>query len=126
MKKLLFLLSFVGSTSCIGFQEKGIPFKIINNSESAITGVKIATSENLDSITFEYIAKHDSREGFLSMKNNTTDGSYTLAFRDKDGNIKGISSGYYTNGNSLNSYIRFEIQDDTTLSNLGSSPIEGN
>ncbi|QCX00383.1 hypothetical protein FGM00_09755 [Aggregatimonas sangjinii] len=122
MKKILFLLLVTATTSCIMLQEKGIAFKITNNSGSAITGVKIATSENLDSITFEHIAKRDSREGFLSMKNNKTDGSYTLAFKDRDGNVKGVSTGYYTNGNSLDSYIRFEIQKDTTLVKFGEFP----
>lgn len=122
MKKSLIFLCLVLLSSCFLLQEKGIDFKVVNNSDVAITKVKISTSENLDSIIYTNISVNESREGFLSMKNNKKDGSYTITYTKADGNVVKESAGYYTNGGSLDSWIRFEIKNDTTLIKLGDFP----
>ena len=121
MKKLPFLLILILIlfNSCNLIQEKGIDFKIINNSDSQISNVKISTSENLDSITFEEIVPKDYREDFLSMKQNKVDGHYTLSYTRQDDTTVNENHGYYTNGGSLESWICFEIQNDTTLVKYG-------
>lgn len=119
MKKLPFLLILILFNSCNLIQEKGIDFKIINNSDSQISNVKISTSENLDSITFEEIVPKDYREDFLSMKQNKVDGHYTLSYTRQDDTTVNENHGYYTNGGSLESWICFEIQNDTTLVKYG-------
>ncbi|MFS4468042.1 hypothetical protein [Maribacter sp. 2210JD10-5] len=122
MKKVKFIIILVSLCSCSIFQEKGITFKITNSADFPITGVKISTSENLESVSFDSIQKNESQEGFLSMKNNKMDGSYTLSYTHRDGSTKKISSGYYTNGTVLDSYIRFEITNDSALVKFGEFP----
>jgi len=120
MKKLPFLLILILIlfNSCNLIQEKGIDFKIINNSDSQISNVKISASD-LDSITFDSTAAKDYREDFLSMKQNKVDGHYTLSYTRQDDTTVNENHGYYTNGGSLESWIRFEIQNDTTLVKYG-------
>lgn len=122
MKKLILVLSLISLNSCYLFQENGIDFKIINNSDLPISDVKFSTTENLDSATFRTIEADQSEKGFLSMKNNRSDGSYTLSFKRKDGSQVESGGGYYTNGGSLDSWIRFEIKNDTILMKLGDFP----
>lgn len=122
MKKVLFLFLLISNTSCNLLQEKGIAIKITNNSDFSITNVKISTSENLDSITFDSIAKNESQEDFLSMKYNKTDGYYKIYFIDKDGRAHGTAAGYYSNGSNSDTYIRFEIQNDSTIVKFGKFP----
>lgn len=94
-------------------------FKIENTSDTTITNVNISTSENLDSITFKSIAPKDYREDFLSMKHNRLDGSYTLSYTKGNGTVVNENYGYYTNGGSLESWVRFEIRKDTTVVKFG-------
>lgn len=122
MKKILFLFLLISNTSCNLLQEKGIAFKITNKSDFGITNVKISTSENLDNVTFDSIAKNESQKGFLSMRNNKTDGHYRLSFIDKHGRIHATAAGYYSNGSNSDAYIRFEIQNDSTLVKFGEFP----
>lgn len=119
MKNLLLLCLLFSLSSCFLFQEKGIVFNIENTSGSPITKVTISTSENLDSITFDKIDPNDYRQDFLSMKNNTLDGSYTLSFIREDGSLTTENLGYYTNGGPLERWIRFKITHDTTLVQFG-------
>ncbi|GMN09227.1 hypothetical protein MTsPCn9_03170 [Croceitalea sp. MTPC9] len=122
MKKLLLLCILLFLSSCFLFQEKGIDYKVINNSSYTITNVKISTSEHLDSVTYDSIAPNESREGFLSMKNNKSDGSYMLSYTKADGNIVAEEAGYYTNGSALDDWIRFEVTNDTTRITFGKFP----
>ncbi len=122
MKKVLLLFLFIGLTSCFLFQENGIIFKIENNSDFPITNIKFTTTKNLDSITFDKISPNDFREDFLSMKHKTSDGSYTLSYIQKDSSIVETGTGYYTNGGSMDSWIRFEINNDTTTAKFGTFP----
>lgn len=119
MKKLLFLTLLLTLSSCFQFQQRGILLKIENTSDYPITHIKVTTSEHLDSITFDKIAPKDYREDFLNMKNNTSDGHYILSYTRQDGSTATENHGYYTNGGSLESWIRFEITNDTTLTKFG-------
>ncbi|AZQ57867.1 hypothetical protein EJ994_03250 [Maribacter sp. MJ134] len=119
MKKLLLLSLLITLSSCFLFQDKGIVFKIENTSDYPVTNIKISTSEHLDSITFDEIAPKDYREDFLSMKNNKSDGHYTLSFTREDGTTVNENHGYYTHGGSLENWIHFEIQNDTTVVRYG-------
>ncbi|PIB30637.1 hypothetical protein BFP77_04010 [Maribacter sp. 4U21] len=119
MKKLLLLCLFLSLSSCFLLQDKGIVFKVENTSDYPVTNIKIFTSEHLDSINFDEIAPKDYREDFLSMKNNKSDGHYTLSFIRKDGTTVNENHGYYTNGGSIESWIHFAIQNDTTLVRFG-------
>lgn len=122
MKKLLLLTLLAVISSCFLFQEKGIVFKIENTSDTTIINVKVSTSENLDSITFDNIVPNDYREDFLSMGNNKTDGSYTLSYTREDGSAVEENKGYYTNGGVMESWVRFEITNDSTLVKFGEFP----
>lgn len=122
MKKTIFLFFLFIITSCNLFRHKGIDFKIANNTFAPITEVKISTTENLDSTTFDNIGENKSREGFLSMKHNKIDGAYIIEYTREDGNKIESTVGYYTNGTPLNNWIRFEIKSDTTLVNFGDYP----
>ncbi|TMM53726.1 hypothetical protein FEE95_17665 [Maribacter algarum] len=122
MNKAAFVLLLITICSCNFTKEKGIAFKIKNSSDATITAVKISTSEDFESITFDSIQKNKSKEGFLSMKNNKMDGDYTLSYIRKNGSAAGISGGYYTNGRPLDSYIHFEITNDNTLVKFGEFP----
>jgi len=43
------------------------------------------------------------------MEENKTDGHYILEFTDEKGKIRKTTAGYYSNGNSLDQEITFEI-----------------
>ena len=122
MKKVSALILLAFLTSCSLFQEKGIDFKIVNTTSPTIKNVKISTSENLDTIKFNSIPPNYSKEGFLSMKHNKIDGSYTLSFERQNGNSKEIGYGYYSNGSPLQEWMRFEITNDSTLVKFGEFP----
>lgn len=119
MKKLLLLALLLTLSSCFLFQDKGIVFEIENTSDFPITNVKFSTSENLGSITFDKIAPKDYREDFLSMKHHKKDGAFTLSYVRSNGELVQENHGYYTNGSSLESWIRFEITNDSTVMKLG-------
>jgi len=103
-------------------QEKGIPFKIQNTSNATITDVRFSTSEKLASTEFDSIASNQNEQGFLNMKENKTDGAYTLVYFRENGTKVETSAGYYTSGVSMDNYIRFEIKNDTTLVKFGKFP----
>ncbi|WP_396637546.1 hypothetical protein [Maribacter sp. R77961] len=119
MKKVILFVYLLTLSSCFLFKDKGVLLKIENVSDHPVTHIKISTSENLDSITFDEIAPKDYREDFLNMKNNKLDGHYTLSYIRQDGSTVTENHGYYTNGGALDSWIRFEIQNDTTFVNYG-------
>lgn len=114
MRKVTLLLLLVAISSCNLTKEKGITFRILNTSDFPITEVEISTSENLGKISIDRIEKSEDKEGFLSMKDNKMDGSYILKYTI-NGVTKETSDGYYTNGGGLESYIGYEIQNNTAL-----------
>ena len=119
MKKVILLTVLLTLNSCYLFKEKGIDFKIVNNSEMEISDVKFYTSEQLNKVEFDSIAANKSVSDFLSMKDNQSDGSYILEFTRADSKKEIQSAGYYTNGGSINSWIRFEVKSDTILVKYG-------
>lgn len=119
MKKVFPLIILLILISCHLFRENGIDFKIVNNSGMEITNVKFYTSEQYQMAEFDKIEAAKSVSGFLSMKNNQADGNYILEFMRSDGRKEIQGAGYYTNGGSLNSWIRFEIKPDTIKVKFG-------
>lgn len=87
-----------------------------------MTNIILKTSENLDSTVITSIQPQDTKSGFLRMTNTKSDGSYVLEFTNSKGEKVFTGGGYYTNGGSLDSWIRFEIREDTTLVDLGQYP----
>jgi len=113
MKKLIAIILLFTLNSCYLFKENGIDVEIINKSDSAITNVKFTTSERLEFIEIEKIEPNESISEFLSMKYNKRDGGYSLEFNRADGKKEKSGGGYYTNGGSLDRWVKFEIQSDT-------------
>ncbi|GAA4959461.1 hypothetical protein [Algibacter aquimarinus] len=109
----VFLLLF--TNSCYLLKENGIEIEIKNNNDSPITDIKFYTSEKLDILEFSKLKPNESFSKFLSMKKNTSDGSYILSFTREDGKIEHLKTGYYTNGGALDRWVRFNVEKDTTL-----------
>ena len=101
--------------SCFMFKESGIEMKIKNKSNEPITNVEFTTSENLDVIRIDQIEPNESVTEFLSMRNNKSDGSYSLTFTRANGKKEMSGGGYYTNGGSLDRWVKYEIKPDTTF-----------
>lgn len=119
VKKSVFSLWLIIVSSCNFYQEKGVELILVNNSDALINDVVISTSEKLAIVSFDKIKPNETKEGFLSMKNNKVDGAYTLSFVRKDGILINEQSGYYSNGSPLNHVIQFEIKNDTVLIEYG-------
>lgn len=122
MKKVIFLFILPLLFSCNLTKENGISYKVVNNSDTEINNIVLSTSEKMDSTVIKTIGPNKVVKGFLTMKNTRTDGSYTLTFDHFDGSKEHAQGGYYTNGGSLDSWIRFEIQKDTVLIKTGNLP----
>ena len=122
MRKIVFLFLTLGLSSCYLFKENGIDYKIINNSNHSISNIVLKTSENTDSLVIELLKPEESKSGFLKMVNAKRDGGYVLEYTMENGDMFETGGGYYTNGGSLDSWIRFEINQDTTLVSLGQYP----
>ncbi|WP_411896092.1 hypothetical protein [Winogradskyella sp. A2] len=101
--------------SCSLFKEKGIEMEIKNNSNKPITDVEFTTSERLEVIKIDRIQPNESVTEFLSMVQNKSDGFYWLTFTRSDGKKEISGGGYYTNGESLDKWVKFEIKSDTTF-----------
>lgn len=117
MKKILFGIIILISNSChlIGPGD-GIKFTVKNNSDFPIENVRFTTSENLAEFKFDNIKPNQNVSDFLSMKKNKSDGSYVLEFTRMNGKKESKGYGYYTNGGALDSWIEFEIKNDTVIS----------
>ena len=96
------------------FKENGIEMEIKNNSNETITNVEFTTTEPLEVIEIDKIEPNQTVTEFLSMKKNKSDGGYSLTFTRKNGKIENSGGGYYTNGGSLDRWIKFEVENDTT------------
>lgn len=110
---ILFTTSVI--TSCILYSPNGIEVQIKNNSDKIIQNVVFSTTENLDSLMFYTIKPGEKVKGFLSMKENKSDGSYTLVYEDFQKNKFEIERGYYTNGGSSDNLVEFDIRKDTSF-----------
>ncbi|MHA7059989.1 hypothetical protein ACWGOQ_0022370 [Aquimarina sp. M1] len=103
------------------FKPKGIQFIIKNNSDFTIENIKISTSEHLYIKEFEKIEANKSVTGFLSMKSNNQDGSYTLELTRNNGVKESRKYGYYSNGKASDDGIILTIQNDTIISKFNKS-----
>ncbi|PZP48295.1 MAG: hypothetical protein DI598_10145 [Pseudopedobacter saltans] len=116
MRKIIIAFILITLLSCnlIG-GKKGINFKIVNKTDSSISNVKITTSEHFEKKEFGEIKPNESVSGFLSLKDNKTDGSYVLEFTRENGKKESQGYGYYTNGAPLDNSIYFEIRNDSII-----------
>lgn len=119
MKKIICLILILTLNSChfIG-KGNGIKFKITNNSKAPINNVKFTTSEYITALEFDKIGVGKTVSGFLSMKNNKTDGSYVLEYTRVNGEKATKNYGYYTNGGALESWVALKIDNDTITYNF--------
>lgn len=103
--------------SCLLFNENGIRVEVKNRSNEPITDVIFTTSEQVDTINFKQIKANRSVNDFLSMRNNTHDGTYLLSFTRANGKRERCANGYYTNGGALNYSVVFLVKNDTVIVN---------
>ena len=102
------------SLNSCSFKDNGIDIEIKNNSNDTITDVEFTTSERLEIIKIDRIEPNESVKEFLSMEQNKYDGFYWLTFTRPDGKKEISGGGYYTNGESLNKWVKYKIKSDTT------------
>ena len=115
MKKLIVITVILTLNSCLLFKENGIEMKIKNNSSEPITNVEFTTTEKLKIIKIDKIEPNESVTEFLSMKKNKSDGAYSLTFNRANGKKEITGGGYYTNGGSLDHWVDFKVDNDTTI-----------
>lgn len=111
--KLIFIFLFLYSCN---WNKNGILVQIKNYSDEDIYNVSFSTNDSLINLNFENIKSGHTVEEFLDMTNNTkSDGGYIMKFENKNGDLKQIGGGYYTNGGSLNYLVVCEVKNDTVL-----------
>ncbi|QBO59174.1 hypothetical protein [Chryseobacterium salivictor] len=115
MNKIKFILLLILSNSCSPLIENGIIVEIENNSKLSVIGVQFYTTEKLITLDFDKIKPEETMSGFLSMKNNKSDGGYVLDFIGANGEKEHTVVGYYTNGGSLDRKVKFTIETKKTL-----------
>ena len=96
-------------------RENGIEVKVKNISNETITNVEFTTTERIEFINIDKLKPNKSKTEFLSMKKNKSDGAYSLTFTRANGKKELISCGYFSNGGSLDHWVDFEIENDTTI-----------
>ena len=120
MKKLTIFFLILAFNSCYLVKENKIQFTIENKSDFIIKNVSFTTSEKLTFMKFKKIEPNESVDGFLSMKNNKTDGSYILEFTRSNGIKESRSFGYYSNGKATyRESVVLEIKDKIVNSKFG-------
>jgi len=97
------------------FKENGIEMKIKNDSSEPITNVEFTTTEKIEIIKIDKIEPNESVTEFLSMRKNKSDGAYSLTFTRANGKKEISGGGYYTNGGSLDHWVDFKVENDTTI-----------
>jgi len=102
--------------ACSELRTNGIELEIKNHSSKPITEVEFTTSERLEVIKIDKIEPSESVKEFLSMAQNKSDGFYWLTFTRPDGKKEISGGGYYTKGEALDEWVKFEIKPDTTFS----------
>ena len=115
MKKLLAIILFLTLNSCFFYKKDGIEVHIKNNSNQTISNLEFTTSEKVKSIKIDSIAPNKSVREFLSMSKNKSDGAYSLTFERKNGQNETSGGGYYSNGSSLDHWVDFIVENDTTI-----------
>ena len=115
MRKLLIIMTILTLNSCFMFKENGIEMKIKNDSSEPITNVEFTTTEKLEVINIDRIEPNESVTEFLSMRKNKSDGGYSLTFTRANGKKEISGGGYYTNGGSLDHWVDFIVENDTTV-----------
>ncbi len=113
MKKAISILLILILNSCFIESENGIKVEIKNNSDTPITNVEFTTSENLEVIRFDKIESKETVNEFLSMKKNQSDGAYSLTFTRTSEKKEVSSNGYYTNGGSLDKWVKYTVGVDS-------------
>ena len=119
MKKRNALILLFIFTSCKSNEEKGIMFRIQNESDTPISTIIFTTSEELNSAEFDVIEKTKSITGFLSIRDNKTDGNYVLQFTRADGKMTVQDYAYYSNGMPFDPWATFQIKNDTVVAKFG-------
>ena len=89
--------------------------KIKNDSSEPITNVEFTTTERLELIKIDRIEPNESVTEFLSMRKNKSDGAYSLTFNRASGKKEISGGGDYTNGGSLDHWVDFIVENDTTI-----------
>ena len=115
MKRLLALTLILTLNSCFFYKKDGIEMKIQNDSSEPITNVEFTTTERLELIKIDRIEPNESVTEFLSMRKNKSDGAYSLTFTRASGKKEISGGGYYTNGGSLDHWVDFIVENDTTI-----------
>ncbi|MFD0991019.1 hypothetical protein ACFQ1R_13000 [Mariniflexile jejuense] len=115
MKKLLAFILILTLSACTFYKKDGIEMKIKNDSSEPITNVEFTTTEKLEIIKIDRIEPNESVTEFLSMRKNKSDGAYSLTFTRASGKKEISGGGYYTNGGSLDHWVDFIVENDTTI-----------
>ena len=100
-------------------KENGVNFSIENKSDHPIENVRFTTSEYLHELKFEIINPNEKVSDFLNMEENRNDGCYVIEFTRKGENKVTKGLGYYTNGGALEKWAKFQIKNDTVISEFG-------
>ena len=100
-------------------KENGVNFSIENKSDHPIENVRFTTSEYLHELKFEIINPNEKVSDFLNLEENRNDGSYVIEFTRKGENKVTKGFGYYTNGGALEKWAKFQIKNDTVISEFG-------
>ncbi|WBL26763.1 hypothetical protein [Zunongwangia sp. HGR-M22] len=115
MRKLLALTLIISLNSCFFYKKDGIEVNIKNNSSETISKIEFTTSEKVKFLNFDSIEPNKSVREFLPMSKNESDGAYLLTFERADGKNETCGGGYYTNGSSLDHWVDFFVENDTTI-----------
>lgn len=115
MKKILGIALILTLNSCIFYKKDGIEMKIKNDSSEPITNVEFTTTEKVNMIKIDRIEPNESVNEFLLMRKNKSDGAYSLTFTRASGKKEVSGGGYYTNGGSLEHWVEFIVENDTTI-----------
>ncbi|MGZ5511474.1 MAG: hypothetical protein ACXWFC_13535 [Nitrososphaeraceae archaeon] len=102
--------------------ENGVNFSIENKSDHPVENVRFTTSEYLHELKFKIINPNEKVSGFLNMEQNRSDGSYVIEFTGKGEKKVAKGFGYYTNGGALEKWAKFQIKNDTVISEFGGIP----
>jgi len=115
MKKIVAFILLLFISSCSVYKKDGVEVHIVNNSSRTISNIEFTTSESVKSITIDSIEPNQSVKEFLSISKNKSDGAYSLTFERENGWKEKSGGGYYTNGSSLDHWVDFTVEGDTTI-----------
>jgi hypothetical protein len=113
--QFMYLVYVIILLSCKHLTEKGIQVTVKNSSSSTINEIEIGTSEKLATINYVKLNPGKEKNTLLTMKDNKTDGTYSIQYTLPDGKKENINAGYYTNGAPLEGSMFIDIKSDTTL-----------